>query len=350
MRTWLGLACVSFLVFSTAEARAESAIAHFDAWPDCDYGTPEITPPAGPLPSNWPLFEIALHGGLVTPTATTLTRMSDGHVVPLRFDAPGPTIRFTPLEALDVGGTYVVTHPPCAGAQRQTTYTITSPIAAPASAGTLSVLGVFATNLGGRGLCHRETYVLFELNADPAFADAPWSEFQWDVVIDGGTVGTARIGDTRMQVTVNCGQLAGSLYPGDRSAHAEAGPLVMSGGRTLTSESVPFTIDCASAVRVTSDTMRGLTPDEIAYWDTDDGSCSPEAGVPDAGTGMDASMDGSTSGDAAMHTEPDTRANCGCSVPGRGRGGLGALLVLVAIGLVSNRRSIRHPIRRARPL
>jgi hypothetical protein len=307
-----------------------------DAWPYCTYGRPEISPAAGTLPANWPSFSIALTGS-VMPRSTQMTRLSDGHVVPLVFGPNALAIDFAPTEALIVGETYVVEHPACVGALPHTTiYDVVAPIAQPRNLGTLESPGLRAQNLQ-RGACHLQYLLTLMLHEDPELAvGTPWSSlpFWWAVEVDGGPPQNGnplRSYSTTVAYEVQCVPSARGLAPGPHTFVGTASPWSDGGPISFSTPPASVTIDCATAVRVDAMTGAVLTDAEIAYWDTDaDGSCG---GPPMDGA---VSMDAGASVDGALHTEPDTGPNCGCGV-GRRSGWPVSLLLALLFGVARRR-------------
>lgn len=336
----VGLACL-MLALGSATARAESGR---DAFVSCAYGTPEVTPPAGSIPANWPSFTIALLGTSVNAESTRMTRMSDGHVVPLAFatrSGAGSPVEYAPLEPLVVGETYVVDHPMCAGlAPRSTVYVIADPITAPTSLGTIVVRGPFAANTQ-RGACHRAYFVEIDLTPDAAFASSPWSTLSWYVAVDGTSPPALPYPITTdfTRLALPCGEHGASIAEGMHTLRAVAGPLRFPEGLaapvTFETAAVAFTALCSDAVRVDATTLAPLTADEMAFWDTDVGTCGMDAAT--------SNMDAGSSLDGAAHTEPDTHPNCGCALSGRGPSSMSWLLAL----LVASRRAASRGRRRA---
>ncbi len=334
-------ACVS-------SARAESAVWRVDASTQCLYGMPDATPPSGSVPANWPVFAIALTG-FVDASQTRMTRMSDGHVVPLAFSPPSSSgFSYSPRELLVAGETYVVEHPLCGTMPRHTTtYDVIAPVTAPSTLGTLEARGLFAANWR-QGACHRQYYIALTLHPDSAFDAEPWSAFAWAVSVDstsGSDLGLVSGRET--QLRVGCGPEGGGILPGAHRFRAVASPWLPPGPVFFETATLDHTITCADALRVDYHTGVPLTPTEIAYWDTDiDGSCSPSS-VLGASMSMDASvrMDAGGAFDGAVHTEPDTQPNCACGVA-HARAPIAPLAILLT--LIASRCAASRALRRAR--
>lgn len=323
---------------ATTAAHAESFVPS-DTGPPCGYGSPEVDPPAGPVPQNWPAFLIALHG--VDASTTRMTRVSDAHVVPLRIDTRSGAIQFVPTEMLVVGESYLVEHPRCLAMPAHTTlYDVVAPITEPSDVGTIEVQGPFASNVQ-HGACHRHYFVDVVLTPDPAYASAPWSSFQWGVGVDGADVRFgAAITSTHRRIGIDCSPGEPWFDPTVREgSHSVVVRTWQRDAADLTvreSAGVAFAPLCADAVRVDDATLRPLDATEIAAWDEDlDGSCAPDAALdPDASVSMDAAVRDATA-DGGAHTEPDTTPNCACGV---GRGAFSATPWMLLAGLLIARR------------
>jgi len=283
----------------------------------CGYHAPEVTPAAGSLPANWPLITMGLVGSGFDWHATTLTRARDGHVVPLFYPSFGPdqgTVVL--LEALTPGDAYALVHPICPVTMPRTTvYSAVAPIPGPASVGPFDVLGPFAAN-SLRGVANRFYFLVVSLVPDPGFDTTPWSSFRWQVSVDrhDGVSYPEFMTIHRTSVSIGCGTGPSSVPEGMHMFGVAAGPLI-DVWTIRDSSTTSIDVRCASAVRVDADTLRPLTSDEIAYWDSVDMDAALAVTSDGASIDMDArTPDGGLDGGRMnMHTEPDTHSNCSAS-------------------------------------
>jgi len=320
------LAVLSSLLFA-ATAQAELGPPP-DFGPRCTRADAAVNPPAGDVPANWRLFSFA-RGTLALDYRTVrLVRVSDGSTVP--FAASNT---FSPLSSLVVGEEYDLYHPICAGETPAVTrYRAIAPIPEPSTLGTITVSELYASNYE-QGIANRQYFVEVRLATDPAFAVEPWaSAGSWETEVDGAfpqLIGWPRTSPIRLPVDCSA---TNPITPGD---HVFRGVGFMAVGvERFGTPTVSATVaPCASAQRVDNTTLRPLTADEIAYWDTEPTVLPPPP--MDAMVPADGGLDG---GRAAMMTARDTNTNCAVGIIGAGRARYGVWsLLLVALVAVWRR-------------
>ena len=326
--------CLALLLALVVSGAATRARAESGALP-CRPGALMVAPAAGDVPANWPFFE---YSGLPSPsggfnwTAVRLERVRDGVVVPTVSSAHWPT-GVAPLEDLVPGEDYDLYQPLCySDSPRAVRYHAVAPIAAPSTLGTITVSPLYGaySGHGSTGLYH---FVDVVLAPEAGFGTEPWaSSFRWSTEIDGtaGTFGIRTLGDLTARIPVTCSVgSAGVPGFGDHSFRGVA--FVVQGATRFSTPAVATSFSaegCAAAPRVDATTLRPLTADEIAFWETPE----MDAGVPpDCGSSMDG-------GRLCTATERDTNSNCAVAVGRRGGSLPWALLGVVVLGLAAARR------------
>lgn len=137
-----------------------------------------------------------------------------------------------------------------------------------------------------------------------------------------------RMQQRRTTVSITCGASTGVVAEGPHAFGVSAGPLLdvstITGPATTTRD-----VRCTDAVRVDPDSLRELTPEEIAYWDTEEMDAGGVVPMDAHVALVDGGLDG---GNTRIHTEPDTHTNWGVARRGRASSSVAAIVLCLVLG------------------
>jgi len=335
--SFLALFIAALAMLAPQSARAEGGFVADGGCRDSSLAT------ARRVPANIPGFRIELGSVLWGGSGISMSRLSDTTetLVPTTvLPHPAERLDWLALEPLAelAPGEYLIRHPGCYGGRvLESAVTLGEAQPLPTDAGTLEVSQLYLVYVGfGEDGPLRDYFVRTRLSASEGmhpwyFVYETWTTVDGaDAPTSGGSLGERRpiINYQWDRIPVGCSSEGYGVAPGRRVFRADAAP--PNGRPIVSSNTVDVELRCEDALPVDYDTLRPLTPEEIAEWERM-GPRPPPPSTSDGGIDLDAAAL-----DPDVTRAPYARSGCGCSAPGPATPAAAALgsLVLAALLLV----------------